>query len=174
MMHYLLFLTLVSVAWAQIDMDWELVNNFYGSDARMLGKNNLSTIPYAALHMGYDDTPWMGGTQLISIDPTSGLFMWRLRSNPGFVATLHRHYGEVYAFTEEGCWGYLEHPDWLACKGDVVHETPGSVHTYYIPESQIGQTQIVIMTWGISSSFLILFIYLKEKKKMMMMMICLR
>jgi len=147
-----LLLALGTVVHAQIDIDWDLIAKYKGtteSEAKVLHKPlENSFLPYAALHMGHDDTPWMGDTQLISVDPLSGLFIWRLRSRAGYVAPLHRHYGEVYAVTEEGCWGYIEHPEWLACDGDVVHETPGSVHTYYIPPEQQGNTTIVIMTWG--------------------------
>jgi hypothetical protein len=34
----------------------------------------------------------------------------------------------VFAFTLRGAWRYLEH-DWIARSGDIVQETPGSVHT---------------------------------------------
>jgi len=134
----------------QVVIDWDLIAKYEkttAAKARLVSKET-SSLPYAAMHLSHEDTPWMGDMQLISVDPLTGLFMWRLRSSPGYQAGIHRHYGEVYALTEEGCWGYVEHPEWLACKGDVVHETPGSVHTYYIPANQTGDTTIMIMTWG--------------------------
>jgi hypothetical protein len=39
----------------------------------------------------------------------------------------------VLGFTLRGAWRYLEH-DWLSRTGDIIHETPGSVHTLVLEE----------------------------------------
>jgi len=38
-----------------------------------------------------------------------------------------------FALTLRGAWRYLEH-DWISRTGDIVHETPGSVHTLVLVE----------------------------------------
>ena len=40
----------------------------------------------------------------------------------------HQHQGEVTAYTIAGSWHYKEY-DWVARAGDVVHESPGGIHT---------------------------------------------
>ena len=59
----------------------------------------------------------------------------------------HRHYDQVYGYTMKGAWGYREHPEWLSRPGDLVHETPGSVHTLYIDENN-GDAEVLFFVWG--------------------------
>jgi 2,4'-dihydroxyacetophenone dioxygenase len=59
--------------------------------------------------------------------------MVKLRGPAGGNLGIHRHYGSVLALTLRGAWRYLEH-DWVARPGDIVHETPGSVHTLVLQE----------------------------------------
>jgi 2,4'-dihydroxyacetophenone dioxygenase len=40
----------------------------------------------------------------------------------------HQHHGPVTAYTIAGSWRYAEY-DWVAVAGDVVHESPGVIHT---------------------------------------------
>ena len=54
---------------------------------------------------------------------------WSGRGNLG----IHRHYGSVLALTLHGAWRYAEH-DWVSRTGDIVHETPGSVHTLMLKD----------------------------------------
>ena len=93
---------------------------------------------FDALHIPANDTPWFpygpGGceVQLIQADPTTGHWIVKLRG-PGGNLGIHRHYGSVLALTLHGAWRYLEH-DWISRTGDIVHETPGSVHTLVLVE----------------------------------------
>ena len=94
---------------------------------------------YDALYIPANDTPWFPygqsgcDVQLIQADPTTGRWMVRLRGPAGGNLGIHRHYGSVLALTLRGAWRYLEH-DWVARTGDIVHETPGSVHTLVLQE----------------------------------------
>ena len=89
---------------------------------------------FEALYIPANDTPWFpygeGGceVQLIQADPTTGQWIIRLRGPSGGNLGIHRHYGTVFGFTLRGAWRYLEH-EWVSRSGDIVQETPGSVHT---------------------------------------------
>ena len=98
---------------------------------------------FDALHIPANDTPWFPygesgcEVQLIQADPTTGHLIVKLRGPAGGNLGIHRHYGSVFGFTLRGAWRYLEH-DWVSRAGDVVHETPGSVHTLVLQdESEI-------------------------------------
>ena len=98
---------------------------------------------FEALYIPANDTPWFPygesgcEVQLIRADPTTGNWTVKLRGPSGGNLGIHRHYGSVFAFTLRGAWRYLEH-DWVARSGDIVQETPGSVHTLVlVDESEI-------------------------------------
>jgi 2,4'-dihydroxyacetophenone dioxygenase len=94
---------------------------------------------YDALYIPVNDTPWFPygqsrcDVQLIQADPATGCWMVRLRGPAGGNPGIHRHYGSVLALTLRGAWRYLEHA-WVARTGDIIHETPGSVHTLVLVE----------------------------------------
>jgi quercetin dioxygenase-like cupin family protein len=93
---------------------------------------------YDALHIPANDTPWFPygeqcEVQLVQADPTTGQWIVKLRGPAGGNLGIHRHYGSVLGFTLRGAWRYLEH-DWLSRTGDIIHETPGSVHTLVLEE----------------------------------------
>jgi 2,4'-dihydroxyacetophenone dioxygenase len=94
---------------------------------------------YDALYIPANDTPWFPygqsgcDVQLIQADPSTGRWMVKLRGPAGGNLGIHRHYGSVFALTLRGAWRYLEH-DWVARTGDIVAETPGSVHTLVLQE----------------------------------------
>src|SRR5690349_7205684 len=71
--------------------------------------------------------------QLIQADPMTGHWIVKLRGPAGGNLGVHRHYGSVLAFTLRGAWRYLEQ-DWISRTGDIVHETPGSVHTLLLED----------------------------------------
>lgn len=48
--------------------------------------------------------------QLLQVDSETGLWIIRVRFQPGVTLQRHRHTGEVYAFTLAGAWRYLEYP----------------------------------------------------------------
>lgn len=94
---------------------------------------------YDVLYIPADDTPWFPyeqsgcDVQLIQADPMTGRWIVKLCGPAGGNLGIHRHYGSVLALTLRGAWRYLEH-DWVARTGDIVHETPGSVHTLVLQE----------------------------------------
>lgn len=85
--------------------------------------------------------------KLLQVDPYTGLWINILRGPPGSILGTHRHYDQVYGYTLKGAWGYFEHPEWLSKPGDLVHETPGSVHTLFIDKNH-GDTEVLFFVWG--------------------------
>jgi quercetin dioxygenase-like cupin family protein len=85
--------------------------------------------------------------KLVQIDPHTGLWINILKGGPGSILGIHRHFDQVYGYTLKGAWGYYEHPEWLSKQGDLIHETPGSVHTLYINENH-GETEVLFFVWG--------------------------
>ena len=99
----------------------------------------MQTTAFEAMYIRANDTPWFpyGGSgcdvQVIQADPTTGHWIAKLRGPAGGNLGIHRHYGSVLGLTLRGAWRYLEH-DWISRSGDIVHETPGSVHTLVLQE----------------------------------------
>jgi quercetin dioxygenase-like cupin family protein len=110
---------------------------------------STTTQAFEALYIPADDTPWFPygengcEVQLIHSDPTSGQFIVKLRGPAGGNLGIHRHYGSVLAYTLRGGWRYLEH-DWVSRAGDVVQETPGSVHTLVL----VDDSEILFIVQG--------------------------
>ncbi|CAF3790500.1 unnamed protein product [Rotaria sp. Silwood1] len=102
--------------------------------------NNTYYFPYGDPKYGVE-------FKLLKVDPHTGLWIVLLRGRPGDRVGTHRHYGEVYAYTLKGAWGYIEHPEWISKSGDIVHEAPGSVHTFYIHQDY-GDTELLAFLWG--------------------------
>jgi 2,4'-dihydroxyacetophenone dioxygenase len=94
----------------------------------------LNNNAFEAMYVPADDTPWFPygesgcEARVIHTDPTTGRWVVKLRGPAGGNLGIHRHYGSVFAYTLHGAWHYLEHA-WVARAGDIVQETPGSVHT---------------------------------------------
>jgi quercetin dioxygenase-like cupin family protein len=105
-----------------------------------INSDNRTYFPYGTAK--YDIT-----VKLLQVDPHTGLWIMLLRGSPGSVLGIHRHYDQVYGYTLKGAWGYREHPEWVSKVGDIVHETPGSVHTLYIDENH-GETEVLFFVWG--------------------------
>lgn len=107
------------------------------------------TQAFEALYIPANDTPWFPygqsgcEVQLIHAEPATGKWIVKLRGPVGGNLGVHRHYGSVVGFTLRGGWRYLEH-EWIARPGDIVHETPGSVHTLLLDED----TEIVFFVEG--------------------------
>jgi 2,4'-dihydroxyacetophenone dioxygenase len=107
------------------------------------------TDAFEALHIPANDTPWFPygqsgcEVQLIQADPTTGQWIAKLRGPAGGNLGIHRHYGSVLGFTLRGGWQYLEH-EWVSRTGDLVQETPGSVHTLVLAE----ETEILFIIDG--------------------------
>jgi quercetin dioxygenase-like cupin family protein len=87
----------------------------------------------AALHRGETELPFVEfepgvEMQVLQVDIPSGLWVIRMRMQPGATLPTHRHGGEVYAFTIRGAWKYLEYPE-VNRAGSYLYEPAGSIHT---------------------------------------------
>ena len=87
----------------------------------------------AALHRGESELPFVEfepgvEMQVLQVDIPSGLWVIRMRMQPGATLPTHRHGGEVYAFTIRGAWKYLEYPE-VNRAGSYLYEPAGSIHT---------------------------------------------
>lgn len=105
-----------------------------------------------ALHRGPHDLPLVQAgpglkIQLLHADIKSGLWVLRTRLDPNVTLERHKHTGEVFAFTLEGAWKYLEYPE-INIKGSYLYEPAGSVHTLHTPEATEGITDICFVIHG--------------------------
>lgn len=103
----------------------------------------LREIP-AALHRGENELPFVRYQegvvfQLLHVNIESGLWVVRVRFQPGVTIQRHKHTGEVFAFTLQGAWKYLEYPE-VNTAGSYLFEPAGSVHTLHVLESNDGIT----------------------------------
>jgi 2,4'-dihydroxyacetophenone dioxygenase len=62
------------------------------------------------------------------ISPQQNMWADILMAKTAGLVNRHYHPRQVFAYTLQGKWGYLEH-DWTASAGDFVYETPGEAHT---------------------------------------------
>lgn len=97
-----------------------------------------------ALHRAETDLPFVyyqdGVTfQLLQADVEAGLWVVRVRFQPGVTLQRHKHTGEVFAFTISGSWKYLEYPE-VNTAGSYLYEPAGSIHTLHVPDSNTGVT----------------------------------
>jgi 2,4'-dihydroxyacetophenone dioxygenase len=72
--------------------------------------------------------------QLVHVDIEAGLWVVRVRAEPGATIQRHKHTGEVFAFTLQGSWKYLEYPE-VNIAGSYLFEPAGSVHTLHVLKS---------------------------------------
>ena len=72
-----------------------------------------------------------------------------MKASPGTFIGTHRHHGTVLGYTLAGKWGYIEHEkEWLSKKGDLVFETPGSVHTLFVSKDSEEDAVILFIMDG--------------------------
>ena len=98
----------------------------------------------AALHRAEKDLPFVDYQegvvfQLLHADVEEGLWVIRVRFQPGVTVQRHKHTGEVFAFTLKGSWNYLEYPE-VNTAGSYLFEPAGSVHTLHVPASNLEVT----------------------------------
>lgn len=98
----------------------------------------LDDLPVAS-HRAYGEIPFvtfMDGVdmQLLHADVESGLWVVRIRFQPGITIPTHKHTGEVFALTSRGSWRYLEYPE-VNTAGSYLYEPAGSIHTLHVPAS---------------------------------------
>jgi quercetin dioxygenase-like cupin family protein len=101
----------------------------------------FSTIPIipAALHRAERDLPFVDYQegvvfQLLQVHIETGLWVIRVRFQPGVTIQRHRHTGDVFAFTLAGSWKYLEYPE-VNTPGSYLYEPAGSIHTLHVPKT---------------------------------------
>ncbi|MGE0031676.1 MAG: 2,4'-dihydroxyacetophenone dioxygenase family protein [Steroidobacteraceae bacterium] len=90
-----------------------------------------------SLHRGENElpfVPYQEGVlfQLLQVNAEAGLWVIRVRFEPGVTIQKHRHTGEVFAFTLSGSWRYLEYPD-INVAGSYLFEPAGAIHTLHVP-----------------------------------------
>jgi 2,4'-dihydroxyacetophenone dioxygenase len=99
-----------------------------------------------ALHRAEKDLPFVEYQegvvfQLLQADVAAGLWVIRVRFQPGVTIQRHRHTGEVFAFTLQGSWKYLEYPQ-VNIAGSYLYEPPGSIHTLHVPDTNKEVTDV--------------------------------
>ena len=105
----------------------------------------IPNIP-AALHRAENDLPFVEYQegvvfQLLQADVEAGLWVVRVRFQPGVTIQRHKHTGEVFAFTIKGSWNYLEYPE-VNTAGSYLFEPAGSIHTLHVPASNTDVTDV--------------------------------
>ena len=99
--------------------------------------NERKWIPYA-------EGIWF---QPCSYDLSAGAFSLVLKAVPGASLGTHYHVGQVYGFTLNGNWRYLEH-DWVAQPGTFVFEPAGEAHSLVVTEDSPEPAIIFFMISG--------------------------
>ena len=98
----------------------------------------MSAIPLALLRTESElpFVPYQEGIsfQLVQANIEAGYWVVRLRAEPGRTIQRHRHTGEVFAFTIQGAWKYLEYPE-INVAGSYLFEPAGSIHTLHVPKT---------------------------------------
>lgn len=109
------------------------------------GASPIPALP-AALHRAETDLPFVAYQegvefQLLHADVEAGLWVTRVRFQPGATIQRHKHTGEVFAFTIKGSWKYLEYPE-VNRAGSYLYEPAGSVHTLHALETNEEVTDV--------------------------------
>ena len=109
--------------------------------------------PTEAIHIGESDLPWVDigdGSllQLLQADLNQGLWVIRVRFQPGYTVATHYHTGSVFAVTLEGSWYYREYPDLVNTKGSYLYEPAHSVHTLTVDDDNEGVTDVWFAIYG--------------------------
>jgi 2,4'-dihydroxyacetophenone dioxygenase len=99
-----------------------------------------------ALHRGENELPFVEfdpgvEMQVLQVDIPTGLWVVRMRMQPGATLATHKHSGEVYAFTLSGAWKYLEY-EAVNRAGSYLYEPAGSTHTLHVPASNSEVTDV--------------------------------
>jgi quercetin dioxygenase-like cupin family protein len=109
--------------------------------------------PHEAIHIGADELPFVdlgdgSHIQLLQVDLNQGLWVIRVRFEPGCQIVKHYHSGAVFAVTSRGRWFYKEYPDVVNGPGSYLYEPAGSVHTLTVPTDQVGDTEVWFSVFG--------------------------
>jgi 2,4'-dihydroxyacetophenone dioxygenase len=106
-----------------------------------------------ARHIGIDELPFVAlgdgsHIQVLQIDLKQGLWVVRMRFEPGCTIVKHQHTGPVFAVTAQGTWHYLEYPESKNRPGSYLFEPAGSVHTLHVPPGQTEDTIVWFAVFG--------------------------
>ena len=85
--------------------------------------------------------------QLLQVDIEVGLWVIRNHFEPGARVQTHKHTGQVFAFTQAGCWKYDEYPERMTA-GTYLFEPAGSIHTLIVPEDNTEVTDVWFAIYG--------------------------
>jgi 2,4'-dihydroxyacetophenone dioxygenase len=91
--------------------------------------------------------------QPLRLDAERGEMVLLATLEPGVGLQLHYHTGPAQVYTLSGCWGYREYADQLQTAGSYLYEPGGSVHTFFTPEGNVGQTVVLIWMSGANINF---------------------
>lgn len=109
---------------------------------------NLADIPLLKDALG----PGMS-FQPLRIDAERGEMVLLATMAPGVGLQLHYHTGPAQVYTIAGCWYYREYPDQPQTAGSYLYEPGGSVHTFFTPEDNDGDTIALIWMAGANVNF---------------------
>jgi hypothetical protein len=98
----------------------------YGVDDIYIGNETLPWVPYSA------DGAYF---KPLRFNVRDGHWAVTLKVKGGGMLGRHQHHGPVTAFTVKGTWRYAEY-DWVAGPGDMVHESPGVIHTLHCDDPE--------------------------------------
>jgi 2,4'-dihydroxyacetophenone dioxygenase len=106
----------------------------------------------SALHRSEQDVPFVdfrdgSHVQLTQVDLGVGLWVLRIRLEPGTTLLRHRHTGPVFAFTVSGRWHYREYDD-VNTAGSYLYEPANSVHTLQTPADSTEITEVCFAIFG--------------------------
>ena len=106
----------------------------------------------ASFHRAEQDlpfVPYQDGVmfQLLQVNIEAGLWVVRVRAEPGVTFQRHKHTGQVLAFTLSGSWRYLEYPE-VNTAGSYLFEPAGAIHTLHVPDSNDQITDIWFAVTG--------------------------
>lgn len=112
----------------------------------------IETAP-PTIHRSEDQLPFVDlgdgvQLQLLQVDLAQGVWIIRNRFAPGTTVQTHKHTGAVYAFTQQGCWYYLESPEARNRAGSFLFEPAGSTHTLHVPEDNTEPTHAEFVIYG--------------------------
>ncbi len=85
--------------------------------------------------------------QVLQVDVELGLWVIRNLFEPGVRVQTHKHTGQVFAFTQSGCWKYEEYPERMTA-GTYLFEPAGSIHTLVVPEDNTEVTDVWFAIYG--------------------------
>lgn len=99
-----------------------------------------------SLHRAENDLPFVPYQEgvvflLLQVNIEGGLWIIRVRFEPGVTIQRHRHTGEVFAFTVSGSWRYLEYKD-INTAGSYLFEPAGAIHTLHVPATNKEVTDV--------------------------------